>query len=131
MVKSINHIGICVKSIDKTMEFLKAAMGAEEISRKAYPNRGQVSSLVSVGGGIIVYELMEPTGEIGIVADFIAKRGEGIHHISLNTDDLDEECRKFEKTGAKILGRVPGIAFVHPKTTGGVLYEITDGTFSE
>ena len=128
MIKGIAHLGICVNSIDKTLELLTKAAGAKELSRIPMPERGQTSSYVSMGSGADAgadtLELMEPLGDAGTVVDFLAKRGEGIHHISLKTDNLTEAIAAFESAGCKIIGRTGDFAFVHPKTAFGVLYEL-------
>ena len=72
------------------------------------------------------YELMEPLGSEGVVPKFLAKNGEGFHHISLVSNDLDADCANLESHGAKIIGRSGKTAFTHPKTTGGIVYEIEE-----
>lgn len=131
MIQHIAHIGYCVNSIDETIAFFKAFAEVKELSRAAYPDRGQVSAIVQIGDKAELLELMEPLGDEGVVASFIQKRGQGLHHISLFTDDLDGTCRQMEDGGIRIVGKTQGIAFTHPKTSGGVVYEITDGTFKE
>jgi methylmalonyl-CoA epimerase len=125
MITGINHVGLVVKNIDETLNLLAGLFGAKEIGRKAYPDLGQTSCLVSIGES--KYELMEPIGTEGVVPKFLAKYGEGFHHISLLSNDLDADCQHFEKMGAKILDKSDEMAFLHPKTTGGILYEITGG----
>ena len=124
MIKGIAHIGICVNSIDKALELFTKAAGAKEISRIPMPERSQVSSYLRMEQSEDTFELMEPLGNGGTVADFLAKRGEGIHHISLKTDNLAEAIAAFESAGCKIIGRTDDFAFVHPKTAFGVLYEL-------
>lgn len=123
MIKKVNHIGFAVHSIDATLEMLKKNFGAVEIGRMEYPAMGQTSCLVAVGES--KYELMEPLGEQGVVPKYLSTHGEGFHHISLLTDDLDGDCEKLEAAGTKIVAKVGDTAFTHPKSTGGVVYEIT------
>lgn len=127
MIKGIAHIGFCVKSIEAVLEFYRKTVGATEVSRIPMPEMQQVSSYVSIGMGQELFELMEPLGNTGTVADFLAKRGEGIHHISLKTDNLNEAISSFEEAGCRIIGRGENYAFVHPKTSFGVLYELVEG----
>lgn len=131
MVKKIDHIGYCVNSIDETIAFYQSFTCVEELGRKAFPERKQVSCTIRIGGGDDLIELMEPIGDEGVVAAFLQKRGPGIHHLSLFTDDLEETCRQMEAAGVKIVGKTESIAFTHPKTSNGVVYEITNGTFDE
>jgi methylmalonyl-CoA epimerase len=125
MITGVNHIGLAVRSIDETLAKWKVQLGAEEIGRCAYPTLGQTSVLVKVGDSY--FELMEPLGTEGVIPSFLEKHGEGFHHISLHSDDLQGDCKRLEETGVRILGR-PGdpVMFTHPKTTTGVVYEITE-----
>lgn len=131
MVRKIDHLGYCVNSIDETIAFYKSFTCVEELGRKAFPERKQVSCTIRIGEGDDLIELMEPIGEDGIVATFLQKRGQGIHHISLFADDLEATCQQMEAAGVKIVGKTESIAFTHPKTSKGVVYEITNGTFNE
>lgn len=126
MITEINHIGLCVKSIDETLKIWKQAMGAEEIGRASYPQMGQTSAMIKVGEAY--FELMEPCGEGGLVANFLEKHGEGIHHISVHTDDLPGDKVRFEEAGVRILGNDEDpIVFTHPKSFTGTIFEISSG----
>lgn len=126
MIKGINHLGIAVKSIDETLAFLKEAFGAEEISRTEFPELKQVSSIVALGDG--KFELMEPTGPDGVVGRFLEAKGGGLHHISLLCDDIKETCQELEGMGLQIIGKMlegpVKVAFIHPKSAKGLLFEI-------
>ena len=128
MIKGINHIGVVVKNIDETVEFFKEAFGAEEVERISFPEVGQVSCLLKIGRDY--FELMEPLGTGGVVAKYLAEKGEGLHHISLLSDNLEEDCEHLEKQGVRIVGKASEgsleVAFTHPKTTGGILYEVAE-----
>lgn len=129
MVEKVLHVGMCVKDIDQTIAVLRRTAGAEEIERVTMPERNQVSAYVKVGQNGDMFELMAPLGEGGTVADFLAKKGEGIHHISFFCDSVEETAKAFEEEGCRIIGRGKGVAFVHPKTSFGVLYELVDSTY--
>ena len=131
MIKGFNHIGICVRNIDDTLAKMEKTMGAKLLSRTEYPDRHQVSAIVVLPDGCSKFELMEPIGEEGTVAKFLAKKGEGLHHISLLTDDVAETCDVFEEAGCPAISKTTGLAFISPKTTGGVLYELADGKFKK
>lgn len=128
MIKGINHIGFVVKSIDDTLAFLKTAYNAEESERHEFPELGQVSCLVQIGNGR--FELMEPLGDTGVVSKFLETKGEGFHHISLLSDSLEKDCRELENKGVKIIGKSyegpVKVAFTHPKSSKGIIYEITE-----
>jgi len=124
MITGINHIGLVVENIDESLKLLSALFGAKEIGRKAFPEMGQTSCLISIGD--FRYELMEPIGSEGVVPKFLAKKGEGFHHISLLSNNLDSDCECLEKKGVMIIGRSGKTAFTHPRTTGGIVYEIVE-----
>lgn len=130
MVQKIAHTGICVKSIDEYLTRMGLLIGAQEYERVILPERNQISAMVRIGLGNDFFELMEPTGP-GAVADFLEKRGEGIHHLSFRVDDVEASCRDFEAGGFRIIGKSTGIAFVHPKTAFGVLYELIDDSYQD
>ena len=129
MIKEIGHIGICVYSIDAMLEKLRDTVGAVETDRVVIPELGQISSYVQIGERGDTLELMEPLGETGVVADFLKKRGEGIHHISLHSDKAETELAALEGQGCRIIGRSQGVGFTHPKTMHGVLFEVVDDTY--
>jgi methylmalonyl-CoA epimerase len=124
MITGVQHIGLAVNSIDETMRRWRARYGAEELGRKAFPEIGQTSALVRLGYSY--FELMEALGEEGVIPSFLKKRGEGFHHISFHSDCLEEDVRRLEKDGVSILGKGGSTVFTHPKTTDGLVLEITE-----
>lgn len=130
MVQKIAHTGICVKNIDEYLARMGSLIDAVEYERVVLPSRGQISAMVRIGLGNDFFELMEPIGP-GAVADFLEKRGEGVHHLSFRVDDVEASCRSFEGEGFQIVSKGTGIAFIHPKTAFGVLYELIDDSYQE
>ena len=130
MILGLNHIGICVERLEEMIPWLEERLEAKLISVREMPDRGQRSAILELRDGSRL-ELMDPLGDTGTVASFLQKRGEGIHHISLRVDDLDKTCEELAEAGARIIGKGNGIAFVHPKTGHGVLWELSDGSFSQ
>lgn len=131
MITGLNHIGIAVESIDQTMHILEI-FGARELGWKTYPELGQTSCMVQIGDSLL--ELMEPIGTQGVVPKFLATHGQGLHHISLLTDDLVQEAASIAERGIRVLGNPNGelrVVFTHPKDTKGVVYELTDIPFSQ
>lgn len=126
MIKGINHVGIVVNDVQEYAAMLHELLGAEIVETVAFPEAGQTSCLVRFGDA--KYELMSPLGDGGVVGKFLAKNGQGFHHISLLSDDFDADVAALEAKGVKIIGisQTGGMryAFTHPKTSGGVLYEI-------
>lgn len=133
MIKGINHVGIVVENIDEVLGFLTETFGAEELSRVDLPQLEQVSAIVRIGESC--FELMEPTGPGGTAGKFLANKGGGLHHVSLLCDDLEAECDRLEAQGLKIIGKMLEselrVAFLHPKSGKGILYELTDTPSTE
>lgn len=130
MILGLNHVGIVVESIDQTLQTWKLAFGAEELGRKSFPELGQTSCMVRIGTALL--ELMEPIGTKGVVPKFLAEHGQGLHHISLLSDDVEQECARIRQQGTRVLGDPSGdlrVIFTHPKDTSGVICEITDIPF--
>ena len=128
MVKGINHVGIVVRNIDEVLSLLREAFGAEEIQRMEIPMMKQISSIVRIGDGC--FELMEPTAPDGPAGSFLEAKGGGLHHVSLLCEDVEGLCEMLESQGLKVVGKVLEgpfrVAFLHPKSGKGVLYELTD-----
>jgi methylmalonyl-CoA/ethylmalonyl-CoA epimerase len=131
-MKEFAHIGICAKSVDATIEMLRATVGVSRVTYVDMPERGQRSAYVRVGDNGTLLELMEPLGDNGgTVASFLEKHGEGLHHLSFFVDSVEETAADFEAQGCRIIGKGTGVAFVHPKTAHGVLYELTDANYGK
>jgi len=130
MIKGLNHIGIVVKDIDETMRLFARIFEAKEIGRKTFAELGQISALISIGD--LKVELMAPYGDRGVVPDFLRKRGEGLHHISVITDDIDAEDEHLAKNGINAIAKTPKginddrVMFTHPKQTNSIVFEIVE-----
>lgn len=124
MIQCVKHIGIAVNSIDETMERWARLYGAVEEKRSTFAEIGQTSALVRIGPSY--FELMEPYGEKGVVSNYLAKHGPGLHHISLLSDALQDDISRLEQDGVKMIGKDMPIVFTHPKTTDGIVLEITE-----
>jgi len=132
MVERFNHIGLCVNDADKTFEWMQKTMGASLVFRKVDNNLHQITLMAVLPDGISRFELMQPLSENSAPGIFLKKRsGEGIHHISLFTHDVEGSTAAFEAEDCKAISRQKGLVFLHPKTTGGVLYELSDGTYGK
>ena len=129
MLKKIDHIGIAVHSIDRARVFYEQALGltCERIEEVAAQ---QVrTAFFSLGETHI--ELLEPMDTSSPIARFLEKRGEGFHHIAYVSDNLEEELVTVKSSGCKLINEQPvngaggkRIAFLHPKSSGGVLTEL-------
>ena len=127
----IDHLGIAVKSLDAAKSFyekLGMAVSAEETVA------AEGVKLVMVPVGESRFELLEPLSEDSTIAKFIAKRGEGLHHVSLRVQDLAVAVEKLKKDGVQLVSEEIKIGagghryvFVHPSSAGGVLLELVEG----
>ena len=129
MMLKIEHIGIAVKNIDKSNSLFKGVFGESHYKMEEVESEGVKTSFFKVGDNKI--ELLEATNKDSPIAKFIDKKGEGIHHIAFEVDDIEAEMKRLKKEGFKILNKKPKkgadnkrIVFLHPKSTNGVLIEL-------
>ena len=128
MIKRVDHISIAVKNLDESLGVFKTVFGLESVHTETIPDQGVRAALIKVGDGEI--ELIEPIDPEGGVAKFIERRGEGIHHICLEVDNIEEELNALAAKGVDLIDKRPRkglagmIGFVHPKATKGVLVEL-------
>lgn len=130
MFKKISHIGIAVSNMDDALRLYSETLGMKVTSIETIEDQKVKSAMIPIGESRI--ELMESTDPEGPVGKFIAKRGEGIHHISLEVDDIEKMLAKLSNAGMELIDKKPKIgsggskiAFVHPKGMRGVLLELT------
>ena len=125
----IDHLGIAVRSISDSLGFYQDALGLELTQTEAVDNQGVNVALLSVGESRI--ELLEPFSEETPVGRFIARRGEGLHHICYEVDDLTTKLEELRSRGVRLLDGYPRrgaegkmVAFLHPASAHGVLVEL-------
>ena len=128
MIKKIEHIGIAVKDIQSSNALFKKLFGREHYKIEAVESEGVSTSFFQLGDTKI--ELLEATSSNSAIAKFIEKKGEGIHHIAYEVDDLDAELARLRGEGFEIINAPKDgadnkrICFLHPKSTNGVLVEL-------
>ena len=129
MISKINHIGIAVKSLAEQIPFYRDVLQLELEDTEEVPDQKVKVAMFKVGE--VRIELLEPTGESSPIAQFIAKRGEGMHHIAYHTNDIEQEIKSAREKGIQMIDKEPRtgahdtkIAFMHPRSTGKVLTEI-------
>jgi methylmalonyl-CoA/ethylmalonyl-CoA epimerase len=131
MIKKVDHIGIAVKSLEVTLPFYVDVLnlpllGIEEVEseklRVAFLQAGETK-----------IELLEPTSAESTIAKFIEKRGEGIHHVALGVESIEERIKELKEKGIRMVQDEPKlgaggahVAFMHPKSALGVLYELCE-----
>ena len=126
----IDHIGIAVANLDAALRFYHHTLGLEAPVIEEVADQRVRTAIFGSGDGRV--ELLESTDPEGPIGKFIAKRGEGIHHVALRVPDVKAKLMELEAQGIQLIDREPRIgagghliAFLHPKSTGGVLLELT------
>jgi methylmalonyl-CoA epimerase len=128
MIKQISHLGIAVKDLEKAMDFYRSVLQLEPAAPIIGGNERDLSvSLVKIGNAAL--ELIQPLTETSVMAKFLEKRGEGIHHVCLEVDDINAELEWLKSKGLEAIGTPkPGAegmsVFLHPKATHGILVEL-------
>lgn len=129
MITRIDHLGIAVRSLDESVRFYEKALGLKCEHIEEVASQKVRTAFFDVGGTHI--ELLEPTSPESTIAQFIEKRGEGIHHVAFATDDIGAQLGGAKAAGVKLIHEIPFegaagklVAFLHPKSTGGVLTEL-------
>ncbi|MDH4132748.1 MAG: methylmalonyl-CoA epimerase [Gemmatimonadota bacterium] len=126
---SIAHIGMAVESIESALSFYRDILGLTP----GEPEESDGARIVSLPFGDSTVELLEPVAPDGPIAKFLARRGPGIHHVCYKVADLDRALAACREAGYRLVDEAPRIgagghriAFVHPKSTAGILIELTD-----
>ncbi|MBK7627401.1 MAG: methylmalonyl-CoA epimerase [Bacteroidales bacterium] len=127
----IEHIGIAVANLENAISFYEKVLGLTCYNIEEVPEQKVKTAFFMVGQTKI--ELLESTDPEGPIGKFIEKKGEGIHHIAFAVDNIEEQLAHAEKMGVKLIDTVPrkgaeglDIAFLHPKSTAGVLMELCE-----
>ena len=128
-MKNIEHIGIAVKNLDDANKLYAKLFGKPSYKTEVVESENVKTSFFKVGNNKI--ELLEATEEDSIIAKFIEKKGEGIHHIAFEVDNINEEIERLKNEGFVVLSDVPKqgadnklVVFLHPKSANGVLIEL-------
>jgi len=128
MIQKIDHLGIAVKSLEDAIPFYEKTLGLKCEAIEEVESQKVKTAMFEVGG--VHIELLEPTGVESPIAKFIEKNGEGIHHIAYATDDVQAQLDQAAATGVRLINETPfagaggkQVAFLHPKSTQGVLTE--------
>jgi methylmalonyl-CoA epimerase len=131
MLKKIDHIGIAVHSIAQARKFYEDALGLVCVRIEEVASQKVRTAFFSLGETHI--ELLEATASDSPIARFLKKRGEGIHHIAYQSDNLEEQMQRLKDNDCRLINEQPiigaggmQVAFLHPKSTGGVLTEICE-----
>lgn len=125
----VEHIGIAVKDLENSNELFKKLFGKSHYKIEKVKSENVNTSFFKVGRTKI--ELLEATSEDSAIAKFLEKRGEGIHHIAFEVKDIHKEMKRLEEEGFRLINKKPKrgadnklVAFLHPKSSNGVLVEL-------
>jgi methylmalonyl-CoA epimerase len=127
----IDHIGVAVEDIDAAIDLYAGSFAMREQHRETVEEQGVEAVLLEVGDGHV--ELLRPLSPDTGVGKFIAKNGPGLHHVAYATDDIDSTLGKVREAGLRLIDEEPRtgirnsrVAFLHPRSTGGVLTELVE-----
>lgn len=132
-IKKINHVAVVVEDIDSALEFWGDQLGLQIDHLEEVPSQGSKIAFLPIGEGEV--ELVQPTDPETGLAKYLEKRGEGMHHLCIEIDDIESMLRDLKEKGVRLINEepldLPGrrMAFIHPKSANGVLlelYEIID-----
>lgn len=131
MFGRIDHIGVAVEDIEAAIALYEGGFEMELAHRETVSSQGVEAVLLDVGDGHV--ELLRPLGPDTPVGKFIAKNGVGLHHVAYAVADIDAALERLDAAGLKLIDREPRVgiresrvAFLHPRSTGGVLTEIVE-----
>ena len=131
MFGRIDHIGVAVEDLDEAIALYEQSFGMELAHRETVESQGVEAVLLDVGEGHV--ELLRPLDPDTAVGKFLAKRGKGLHHVAYATDDIDATLEQLAATGIELIDsearvgiRGSRVAFLKPRSTGGVLTEIVE-----
>lgn len=132
MIQRIDHLGIAVHKLEDAIPFYEKALGLKCERIEEVPSQKVRTAFFAVGG--VHLELLEPTSPESPIAKFLESKGEGIHHLAFGTDDVVAQLGQAKQAGVRLVNEtpVPGaggkqVAFLHPKSTRGVLTELCSG----
>ena len=129
MIKKIEHLGIAVENIDESLKIYEKLLGTNCYKIEEVESEGVKTAFLQIGESKI--ELLEATNPSSPIAKFLSKKGKGIHHIAFDSSDIDEDIKRLKSEGFELIHQTPKdgadnkkIAFLHPKSTDGILVEL-------
>jgi methylmalonyl-CoA/ethylmalonyl-CoA epimerase len=127
-ITKINHVAVVVSDVDAALTFWQDALGIRLHHVEDVPSQKSAVAFLPVGESEV--ELVKPTSEDSGVAKFLAERGGGMHHLCFEVDDIEGMLQELKEKGVRLIDEQPKVlpgrkmAFIHPKSTGGVLVEL-------
>lgn len=130
-MKKLEHVGIAVRDLETANALFEKLLGCQHYKVEEVPSEGVRVSFFDVGG--VKFELLAATRPDSAISRHIEKRGEGIHHLAFEVDDLERAIEEHESKGFSVINPVPSpgadnkrICFLHPRNTGGLLIELCE-----
>lgn len=128
-MRKIEHIGIAVEDLEQSNKLYEQLLGSAPYKQEEVASEEVITSFFRVGNNKI--ELLQSTNPDGVISNFIKKKGQGIHHIAFDVQDIKTEMERLKEQGFRLLSEEPKkgadnkwVCFVHPKSTNGVLVEL-------
>ena len=124
----IDHVAIAVHDVEESAKVYQQALGADNVEFETIESEGVKVAIIHLENGRV--ELMQPTNDSSPIKKFLDKKGQGLHHLALETDNIEGEVTRMEGCGIQFLGQIrPGsagtkVTFIHPKSLYGVLTEL-------
>jgi len=124
----IDHIAIAVNDVEESAKVYQQALGVDSVEFETIESEGVKVAIIQLENGRV--ELMQPTNDSSPIKKFLDKKGQGLHHMALETDNIEGEVKRMEGCGIQFLGNIrPGsagtkVTFIHPKSLHGVLAEL-------
>ena len=124
----IDHVAIAVNDVEESAKVYQQALGVNDVEFETVESEGVKVAIIHLDNGRV--ELMQPTNDTSPIRKFLDKKGEGLHHMALETDNIEGEVERMEGCGIQFLGQIrPGsagtkVTFIHPKSLHGVLAEL-------
>ena len=124
----IDHIAIAVENLEKTTKVYQEMLDVKDVEFETIESEGVKVAILHLENGSI--ELMQPTNDTSPIKKFLEKRGGGLHHVALQTENIESDVTRMEGCGIQFLGKIrPGsagtkVTFIHPKSLSGVLMEL-------
>jgi len=127
-IEKVIEVGVAVKDLDEAIKLFTEVLGAKAGETMTFDAYGMKFAMCRIGD--VDFELMAPTRPDGVIGKFIETKGEGLHHIALKTNNIEELWREFAEKGIKLIDKSPNVheghkfGFIHPKSFNGVMFEI-------
>jgi methylmalonyl-CoA/ethylmalonyl-CoA epimerase len=131
MLDRIDHVGVAVRDLEDAISLYEGTLGMPLVHRETVDSQGVEAALLDVGEGHV--ELLRPLGEETPVGRFLDRRGQGLHHVAYAVDDIEATLERLREAGLELIDSEPRkgirntrVAFLHPRSTAGVLTEIVE-----